>query len=267
MDIFIGPILFIFYINDIFNTINHVKMTMFADDCVIYYSGNTWPNVKNIMQSDFDKIVEWTYRNNLRLNCSKTKAMSFGSRNKLSKIINPEKFNLDNRMIDFVHSFTYLGNIIDDVMSLDPLLNNMRKVISNKMFVLRKISKYLTFEACVLVYKQTILPIMDYPGFMITACRKGDREDLQTLQNDILRICNMTRISDKVSIVKLHEKCKIIGLEQRQRKQLLRLMYLLSKDENYLHVPGRITRNANRIIFRVPNRPRILTISNSLLII
>ena len=47
---------------------NQVKLTMFADDCVIYYSGNTRPNVKCIVQSHFDKIVHWTYRNNLRLN-------------------------------------------------------------------------------------------------------------------------------------------------------------------------------------------------------
>ena len=64
----------------------------------------------------------------------------------------------------------------------------------------------------------------------------------------------MSRISDKVSIEKLHVKCKIISLEQRRRKQLLRLMYLLSKDENYVHVPGRMTRNANRIVFKVPTR-------------
>ena len=112
-------------------------------------------------------------------------AMIFGSRNKLSRIINPEKFSLDNQMIDFVHSYTYLGVIIDYVMSLNPLLNNLKKVTSNKVFILCTIRKYLTYEAAVSVYKQTILPIIAYPGFMITACGKGKRHDLQTLQNDI----------------------------------------------------------------------------------
>ena len=100
-----------------------------------------------------------------------------------------------------------------------------------------------------LVYKQTILPIIDYPGFMIISCNKGDKEYLQTMQNDILRICNKSQISDKISIEILHGKCKIISLEQRRCKQLLRLMYSLSKDEKFLHVPGRLTRNANRISF------------------
>ena len=89
---------------------------------------------------------------------------------------------------------------------------------------------------------------------MITACNKGDRDDIQTMQNDFLRICNMSQNSDKISIEKLHEKCKMISLEQRRRKPLLRLMYLLSKDVKFLHVPGRLTRNANRITFKVPTR-------------
>ena len=62
----------------------------------------------------------------------------------------------------------------------------------------------------------------------------------------------MSRIADRISIEELHSKCKIISLEQRRRIQLLGLMYLLSKDVDFLHVPGRITRNANRIVFKVP---------------
>ena len=54
------------------------------------------------------------------------------------------------------------------------------------------------------------------------------------------------------SIKNLHAKCKLISLEQRRRKQLLSLMFMLSHDKNYLHVPGRATRNADRIVFKVP---------------
>ena len=69
-----------------------------------------------------------------------------------------------------------------------------------------------------------------------------------------LSLLNMSRVSDKVSIETLHAKCKLISLEQRRSKQLLRLIYLLSKGEKFLHMPGRLTRNANKIIFKVPTR-------------
>ena len=41
----LGPLLFIFYINDIFTTIQRSSLTLFADDCVIYYSANTWNHI------------------------------------------------------------------------------------------------------------------------------------------------------------------------------------------------------------------------------
>ena len=87
--------------------------------------------------------------------------------------------------------------------------------------MLRKVRIFFTFDAAVLVYKQTILPIIDYAGFLIIACRKDDKSDLQILQNDILRICNRSRILDRVSIEELHTKYKIISLEKRKRKPLL----------------------------------------------
>ena len=120
--------------------------------------------------------------------------------------------------------------------------------------MLRKIRKYLTFDAAVVVYKQTILPIIDYSGFLLLSCSTGDIDELQVIQNDILRICNETRISDPVSIPELHRKCKIIGLKQRMQKQLLWLMYILSRNNCYLYEHPRQTRNAQKIVFKVPNR-------------
>ena len=50
-----------------------------------------------------------------------------------------------------------------------------------------------------------------------------------------------------MSIEELHNKNKSISFEQRMRKQLLWLMYLLSRDRNHLQVP-------DMIVFRVPNK-------------
>ena len=35
------------YINDLFNAVNGVKITMYADDCVVYYAKNRIDSVKN----------------------------------------------------------------------------------------------------------------------------------------------------------------------------------------------------------------------------
>ena len=38
----LGPLIFIFYINDIIKSVLRCNISMFADDCVLYYSGNNW---------------------------------------------------------------------------------------------------------------------------------------------------------------------------------------------------------------------------------
>ena len=70
-------------------------------------------------------------------------------------------------MIQYVTLYNYLGLLLDNEMTLLPLLKNIKKCVSHKMFSLRKLRKYLTQEAAVLVYKQTIMPIFDYAVFFI----------------------------------------------------------------------------------------------------
>ena len=139
-------------------------------------------------------------------------------------------------------------------MSLLPLLKAVKKRISNKIFMLRKIRKYLNFDAAVAVYKQTILPIVDYAGFLLLSCNKNDIDELQVIQNDVLRVCNMSRLSDRVSVLELHKKCKILGLKQRMHKQLLWIMFVLSRDETYLRKAPRETRIAQKLVFKVPTK-------------
>ena len=250
----LGQILFVFYINDIFKCTKYVKMSLFADDCVLYLSGNNWPCIHRKMQRDFEAIIQWTFQNSLRLNSNKTKAMIIGNRNKLATVSSPNAFQMCGNAISWVTSHSYLGLVLDSTMTLTPLLKNIKKRISNKIFMLRKIRKFLTFNAAVSVYKQTILPIIDYAGFLLISCKKEDKNDLQKMQNDILRICNRSRLSDRVSIPDLHSRCKIISLEQCMRKQLLWLMYILSRDKQFLKVPNRVTHSAEKMVFKVPSK-------------
>ena len=96
-------------------------------------------------------------------------------------------------------------------------MKSVKKRVSNKVFMLQKIHKYLTYEAAVIVYKQTILPIIDDAGFLLLACNNSDLDEIQVVQNDILQICTRNKVSDKVSIANLHKKCKIIGLKQNAK--------------------------------------------------
>ena len=205
----LGPILFVLYINDIFKFTKYVKMSLFADDCVMYLSGSNWNVVHCRMQRDFDAIVDWTFCNNLRLNHDKTNAIIFASRFRLANMHEPKAFNMFDQKIKFVNSHCYIGISLKATMSLGLLLKSVKKRVINKVFMLRKIRKYLNFDATICIYKQTILPLIDYSGFLLLACKQKDLDDLQKVQNDVLRICNQTKLFDRVSVKELHKQCKI----------------------------------------------------------
>ena len=168
----------------------------------------------------------------------------------------PTRFLILGTYVKFVKSHAYLGITLDATMSLLPLLKAVKKRISNKIFMLRKIRKYLNFDAAVAVYKQTILPIVDYAGFLLLSCNKNDIDELQIIQNDVLRVCNRSRLSDRVSVLELHKKkkSKILGLKQLMHKQLLWIMFVLSRDETYLRKAPRETRSAQKLVFKVPTK-------------
>ena len=181
----LGPILFIFYINGIFDCTSLVHMSLFADDCGLYLSGNNWPTVHHKIEEDFDAILHWTFRNGLHLNPIKTKGMIFSTRNRLSNLRDPEPFEAHGHEISFVKQHAYLGILIDSMMTMSPLIKDIKKRLTNKIFMLRKIRHFLTFDAAVTVYNQTILPSIDYAGFLLILCKNDDKHDLQVLQNDI----------------------------------------------------------------------------------
>ena len=59
---------------------------------------------------------------------------------------------------------------------------------------------------------------------LLLSCTLEDRRELQRCQNDALRLCTNTRLTDRIKIEDLHSKCNIISLEQR-RIQMLLIMY------------------------------------------
>ena len=246
----LGPLIYIFYMNDIIERLYYVKLSMYADDCVLYLSGNNWDSIRIKIQEDLECIEHWGELNNLHLNVNKTKMLLIGTRGKLRRFEPFAPVRLYNQDVIFVRQYNYLGVILDSEMTLRPLFNHVKKNVYSKIFTLLKLRKCLTEHAAVMLYKHTILPFLEYAGFMLVACNVSDRKDLQKCQNDALRICTNIRLTDRINLEFLHEKCKIVSLEQRRRNQLMMLMYKKSTDYTMHKVFPRNTRGSNRIVFK-----------------
>ena len=123
----LGPILFIFYINDIISVIRTMKINMYADDCILFTSGNDWQKMLETMQPEIDNIQRWYDNNMLKVNVSKSKVMLLGSRNKLGKIDLSQQLKIGDFSLPFCKKYKYLGVILDNEMSLTNLLSDVKK--------------------------------------------------------------------------------------------------------------------------------------------
>ena len=134
----------------------------------------------------------------------------------------------------------------------------MTYCMGNKIFNLQKIRKYINNKAALAIYKQTILPMIDYSGFLLLSCGIGERSDLQKTQNDILRLCCKITLHDHVNIKELHKKCNIISIKQRMRKQLLVLWLMYrpidSRNADNRKICERDLRSAEKYIFKVDRK-------------
>ena len=153
---------------------------------------------------------------------------------------------LDDLDLENVNIYNYLGIVLDSHMTLTPLFSRVKKRVTNKIYMLIKIRNIIDTQCALTIYKQTILPLLDYAGFLLISGNISDRSDLQTLQNDALRISFNVKLRDRISIVQMHRRAKLLSLEQRRQKQLLNLMFVYKlRHVNIRRVHGRNTRAAN----------------------
>ena len=87
-------------------------MTMYADDCVVYYANNRLQSVINLLERNLDYINKWCVSNRLRMNSSKTKVLYTSTKYRLDRLPRSPVMCGGN-VIEHVYSYVYLGIVLD----------------------------------------------------------------------------------------------------------------------------------------------------------
>ena len=133
-----------------------------------------------------NKLQLWCRRNELTINAKKTKIMSFGSnasRGKLSDL----NITFENEKIEQVNSYNYLGVKLDQKLTFDLHAKAIIQRVSDKLAYLRRIRRFINNRAALNIYKNMILPILEYGDVLLISAKLSFRAKLQTLQNKALK--------------------------------------------------------------------------------
>ena len=100
-------------------------------------------------------------------------------------------FTLGNTLLERVEEYRYLGVIIDSQLTFQAYRDSLINRVNLKISYFRKIRYYMTQEAALMLYKGTILPIIEYADFVFDFNIKYINRKLQTLQNNALYVVNI----------------------------------------------------------------------------
>ena len=110
------PILFIIYINDIWNVSDVVKCVLFADDTNIFCSEKNLTDLQLTLNRELGKLFVWFSVNNLSLNLSKTNYILFRNRSADTDL----NICIITIHVTRVQSSKFLGIIIDENLNWKP---------------------------------------------------------------------------------------------------------------------------------------------------
>ena len=227
----LGPLFYILYANDITNIVKHCNIALYADDTVLYTANPSFETSITNMCQDMCALRGWCGANGIQMNTEKTKLMLFGSTNGLSKLP-PVNISLDGAPIHTVTNYKYLGITLDGQLNYSKHIRKLVSSASLKLKQFKRMRSFLNTKAATLVYKNMLLPMLEYGDIFLSGANMVDKKKLQVLQNKGLR-CALNR-DQFASTDELHEDVDLLKLKFRREQHLLNHMYDMSKGESNL---------------------------------
>ena len=116
---FLGPFLFLLYINDIHLCSNELQFLLFADDTNILYADKDFKSLEQTVNAELNNLHDWLTTNKLTLNTKKSNLVIFRSRQKKIRYL-PQISIFDsekNRRVSWEHKsyIKYLGVLMENL--------------------------------------------------------------------------------------------------------------------------------------------------------
>ena len=247
----LGPVLFIIYINDLANMIGDCKSSLYADDAVIYSTSHT--TLSNTMPS----ISSWCRNSLLTINEAKTKWMSFIADRNIP--IDDLTLSLNNKTIEKVNDFNYLGIILDRNLKFNLQRSKAIQQIRFRTYLLCKVRRYMDVRASLTVFKTMILPHFDYGDYIWFDSTVDDMYQFQLIQNKALRTVYEVKLGPNplYNTEQLHVKAKCHKLRMRCDMHTLFFAFTLKSNPALIDTREIATRHHRgcRLIFQPIKHP------------
>ena len=158
----LGPLLFLIYINDIPQCLEHTNANMFADDTQIETSGYDINVIAEKLNKNLENVSTWMSANKLTLNKTNTEYMIIGSNKRVKHIDTEPCLHVKDRKINRVKITKSLGIIIDENLSWNAQVDQITKKVNSGLSILRRLRDIVDFKTLITICLSIIQPHFDY---------------------------------------------------------------------------------------------------------
>lgn len=219
----VGPLMFLLYVNDIGDVIEHSKFHIYADDLKLYLSSST-PCFESKLISDLRRIAKFFIDRQMKLSVSKCECMHFGKNNPMYS------YTCEGQPLRSVRNIRDLGIQLNFDLSPDSHISKqVRKASALAILVPRTFSYSKDLYRNFFIYK--IRPILEYGSEVLCLMNKTFTNALEKTQRKFTKA-----IFPKMSYANRLESLQLETLYMRRMKSNLTLvhsyMYGYIKSEN-----------------------------------
>lgn len=184
----LGPLLFNLYINDLLRLKLNGSAQLYADDCALIYSEDSYLSLAQAIHDDLETLFSWLLNRNLVMNLTKTKLMIFNLKESLPN--NHQIFNIkiNGAIIERVRDYEYLGLTIDDSLNWKLHIEKVGKKVAPFIGLCLRLRPFVNQSTLMSIYYAWVESRLNYCLPIWSSAPKSYLVSLQTLQNRCLKI-------------------------------------------------------------------------------
>jgi hypothetical protein len=239
-----SPTLWRIAMNSLLNELNIIKNIVpvaFADDLIVLINANSLKVLDQLIKDTWSIINKWCDRAELKVNVDKTNFMLIKKR-KLKKDI-----HIENKKIEFVKEFKYLGVVIDHNLNFNSHINHIKNKINliiSRINKMRFLKDDIEFRHRMKLYFNVFIPTITY-GSRVWFKRINNKityiEELRLMQRKFLKILHRLYRNTKndvlistMNVIDIIDELKLLDksyvLDKKDRKS-----FKIKERENMLN--------------------------------
>lgn len=236
----LGPILFLIYINDFSDYLQHSTLRLFADDSIIYKEIHNLSDARDL-QSDLEAAGRWETDWLMHFHPDKCNILSITQKR------NSFKFNykLHDHSLEKVENAKYLGVTLQSNLKWDKHINTITGKANQSLGFLRRNLKVSSTKVKDHAYKALVRPKLEYSSSVWDPHTKTQKDQIEKVQRRAARYAS-NRYHNTSSVTNMMQTLNWPPLEIRRTRSRLIMFYKIIHYVVAIHPPNNLLITADQ---------------------